>query len=72
VRINIIKCDQCQKDIKEREYPSFFGVPTGDEICIALKAGSNQGSAYRDFCSEECLRDYLVAHIKPKVEEKTA
>lgn len=68
MRINITKCDQCEKEITT-DNPYCFGIKSPNiletqGINVSLKAGGNGcNSFHRDFCNEQCLRDYLVEHI---------
>lgn len=64
-----VECDQCKAAAKR---PSdggallFFKEDDADvSFSISLKAGRTDGEKVRrDFCSEECLRDFLVAALK--------
>lgn len=68
MRIDKTICDACAKEINEtRRHLSDF--PHNSErkgLGIHLKVA--ESNAYRDFCNEGCLRDFLNKHF-PKAPE---
>lgn len=59
-------CDHCAR-VLQGKLKGFFGGPPNSlstqALQVPISIPPEHQRAFRDFCNEHCLRDYLIAHL---------